>query len=80
MKNNKCKIGKYHYILSNTKPKYLDCYICIITDSAGVKFTTGVRLESDLTKGSHKNCIKILATDNEGLNSEGCPTLEGFTF
>jgi hypothetical protein len=67
------------FILSTEKPKQGDCYICIVTDSSGPKLITGVRLETNDTKESHKNCIKILATDHNGLNIGGCPTLEGFT-
>jgi hypothetical protein len=74
----KIKIGKHNFILSNEKPKQGDCYLSIITDSTGVKLITGVRLETDKTIESHKNCIKILATDHKGLNNEGCPTLNGF--
>ena len=65
-------------ILSTEKPKQGDCYICIVTDSLGPRLSTGVRLEADATKDSHKNCIKILGTDRKSLNIEGCPTLEGF--
>lgn len=75
----RCKIGEHWYILSKEKPKQGDCYLTIITDSSGVKLMTGVRLETNKTTDSHKNCIKILATDHKGLNLEGCPTLEGFT-
>lgn len=67
-----------HYILSTEKPKQGDCYICIVTDSSGPKLIQGVRLETDATKDSHKNCIKILATDHKGLILEGCPDLKGF--
>jgi hypothetical protein len=67
------------FILSTETPKQGDCYICIVTDSLGPKLSPGTRLETDATKGSHKNCIKVLATDHKGLNIEGCPTLEGFT-
>lgn len=74
----KVKIGKYHYILSNRKPKYKECYITIVTDSVGVKITTGVRLETNKTTDSHKNCIMVFATDDKGLNAEGCPNLEGY--
>ena len=74
----KIKLDGYHYILSTEKPKQGDCYICIVTDSLGPRIFTGRRLETDATKDSHKNCIKILATDCKGLNIEGCPTLEGF--
>jgi len=69
------KIGDYTYILSKEKPKQGDSYLCILTDSTGVKLFTGIRLETDKTIDSHKNCIKILATDNFGLNFEGCPSL-----
>ncbi len=71
-------IGNHTYILSKEKPKQGDCYLCITTDSTGVKLMTGVRLETDENKDSHKNCIKILATNHKGLNLEGCPTLNGF--
>jgi hypothetical protein len=75
----KVKIGKHHFVLSNEKPKQGDCYLCITTDSTGVKLMQGVRLQTDNDTESHKNCIKILATDHKGLNLSGCPTLEGFT-
>ena len=75
----KIKIDEYHYILSTEVPKQGDCYICIVTDSLGPRLSLGTRLETNATKDSHKNCIKILATDHKGLNMEGCPTLEGFT-
>jgi hypothetical protein len=75
----KIKIDEYHYILSTEVPKQGDCYICIVTDSLGPRLSPGTRLETDATKDSHKNFIKILATDHKGLNMEGCPTLEGFT-
>ena len=74
----KVKIGKHNYILSKETPKYKDCYVCVITDSTSIRLSTGVRLETDNTVGSHTKCIKILATDNKGLNLEGCPTLKGF--
>jgi len=74
----KIKLGEYHYILSTEKPKQGDHYICIVTDSLGPKLLPGTRLETDATKDSHQNCIKILATDHKGLNMEGCPNLEGF--
>lgn len=73
-----CKIDKYHYILSNKKPMKGDCYVSISTDSTGIKLYTGIRLESNENTESHKNYIKILATDNIGLNLNGCPKLEGF--
>lgn len=75
----KIKIDGSNFILSTEKPKQGDCYICIVTDSSGPKLITGVRLETNTTKDSHQNCIKILATDHKGLNMEGCPNLEGFT-
>ena len=68
-----------NFILSTEKPKDGDCYICIVTDSSGPRLMKGVRLETNATKDSHKNCIKILATDHKGLNLEGCPDLKGFT-
>jgi hypothetical protein len=67
------------FILSTETPKQGDCYICIVTDSLGPKLITGVRLETNSTKGSHQNCIKILATGHKGLNLQGCPDLKGFT-
>jgi hypothetical protein len=75
----KIKLDGYHYIISTEKPKQGDCYVSIVADSLGPRFITGVRLETNATEDSHKNCIKILATDHKGLNMEGCPTLEGFT-
>lgn len=71
----KVKIGDYTYILSKEKPNKGDCYLSILTDSSGVKLFTGIRLERNETLDSHKNCIKILATNNIGLNTEGCPKL-----
>lgn len=79
MSIQKIKIDEYHYILSTEKPKQGDFYICIVTDSLGPRLSPGTRLETDATKDSHKNCIKVLATDHKGLNIGGCPTLEGFT-
>ena len=78
MKYPKITIGRQHFVLSNEIPKQGDCYLTIVTDSTGPRLITGTRLETNETKDSHKNCIKIIATNHKGLNREGCPTLKGF--
>ena len=68
------------YIVSNERPKYKEGYVHVYEDSSGVHIGTGIRLESDDNRTSHKNCMRILGTDNPGLNKEGVPSLENINY